>query len=95
MRQARQQLVEVENGAHLAPDLRERLERRRVLAFRLEQPGSDDRLGDVGAKLAEDPLVALGERAEAIAEQVQRAEHLALVPQRHRELRLSARHHAR
>ena len=52
-----------------------------------------DRLRDVRAELPQDPLVALGERAELVAEQVERADHLALVAQRHRQLRLRARHH--
>jgi hypothetical protein len=33
VRKTGQQLVEIENRAHLAPDLRQRLERVRVLAF--------------------------------------------------------------
>ena len=89
----RQQLVGVEDRAHLAADLGQRLERLRVLALRFEQPRVGDGLRDVRAELAQDPLVALGERAEAIAQQVERADHLALVPQRHGQLRLRARHH--
>ena len=42
MRDAREQLVEIEDRAHLAADLGQRLERLGVLALRLEQPRVDD-----------------------------------------------------
>ena len=61
MRDAREQLVEIEDGAHLAPDLGQRLERVGVLALRLEQPRVDDRLRHVRRKLPQDRFVALGE----------------------------------
>ena len=93
VREPRQQLVGIENRAHLAADLGQRLERLGVFALRLEQPRGRDRLRDVRAKLPQDPLVALGERAELVAQQIERADHLALVAQRHRQLRLRARHH--
>ena len=86
VREPRQQLVGIENRAHLAADLGERLERLRVFALRLEQPRRRDRLRDVRAELPQDPLVALGKGAELVAQQVERADHLALVAQRHREL---------
>ena len=44
MREPRQQLVGIENRAHLAADLRQRFERLRVFALRLEQPRRGDRL---------------------------------------------------
>ena len=53
------------------------------------------RLGDVGAELPQNRLVALGEGVQLVAEQVERADHLALVAQRHHQLRLRAGHHAR
>jgi hypothetical protein len=86
----RQQLVRIENRAHLAADLGQRFEGLDVLALGLEQPGGRNRLGDVRAELPQDPLVALGERAEPVAQQVERADHLALVAQRHGQLRLGA-----
>ena len=92
VREPRQQLVEIEDRAHLAPDLRQRLERLRVLALRLEQPRVDDGLRDVGAELPQDDLVAFGERGPPIAQQVERADDAALVPQRHRQLRADAGH---
>ena len=90
VREPRQQLVEIEDRAHLAADLGQRLERLAILALRLEEPRVDDRLRDVRRKLAQDRFVALGERVLAIREQVERADHLALVPQRHRQVRLHA-----
>ncbi len=88
-----EQVVEIENRAHLAPDLGERFERVRVLALRLEQPRIDDRLRDVRAKLAQNRFVALGKRVLPIGQQVERTEDLALVPQRYDEVRLRTRHH--
>ena len=91
VREPGQQLVGIENRAHLAADLRQRFERLGVLALRLEQPRRRDRLRDVRAKLPQDPLVAFGERAELVAQQVERADHLALVAQRHRRAATSRR----
>ena len=93
MGEAGQELIGIEDRAHLAADFGERFERLGVLAFRFEQPRRGDGLRDVRAELPQDPLVALGERAELVAEQVERADHLALVAKRHRKLRLRARHH--
>ncbi len=58
VREPRQQLVEIEDRAHLASDLRHRLERARVLVFRFEEPRVDDRLCDRHGKLAQDDFVA-------------------------------------
>ena len=93
VRESREQLVRIENGRHLAADLGEGLQRFGVLAFRFEQPRGGNALGDVRAKLAEDPFVAFGEGAQLVAQQVERANHLALVAQRDGELRLGARDH--
>ena len=60
----------------------------RILAFRLEQPRIDDRLRNVCAKLPQHRLVARRERVLLIGQQVQRADHFALVPQRHGQDRL-------
>ena len=62
VREPGQQLLQVENRAHLAADLGQRLERLCVFALGLEQPGLDDRLRDVGGELPQDQLVAFGKR---------------------------------
>ena len=87
-RDAAQQLVEIENFGDLAGNLGERLQGIGVVAFLLEQARVRQRLRDVHAELPENLLVALGEGADTIAEQVQRAQHPLLVPQRHDELRV-------
>ena len=86
IRDPRQQLVEVENRAELAADLRQRLERAGVLALVLEQPRVLDGDGDVRAELAQQHLVDLGELAFGVAQQVQRADDAALPAQRHDKL---------
>jgi hypothetical protein len=50
------------------------------------------RLGDMGAELRKDLLVALAERAGFVAEQIERAQHALLMPERHHQLRIDARH---
>ena len=89
---ARQQLVEIEDGGELAADLGQRLERARVVPLVLEQPGVLDRDGDVRGKLAEDRFVGLRELADRVAEQIQRADHAALAAQRHDQLGVRAGH---
>ena len=51
LRDARQQLVEIEHRRDLAADLGERLERFGILALPLEQSRVDDRGRDVGCEL--------------------------------------------
>ena len=63
MRQPRQQLVEIENGAHLAADVCQRLQGVGVFALAFEQSGVDQRLRDVRGKLPQHDFVALRERA--------------------------------
>ena len=84
---ARQQRVEIENRRHLAADFGQRLERVDVLALGLEQPRVLDGHGDVRGELPQQRLVLRSERALDLVQQVQRADHLALAPHRHRELR--------
>ena len=93
-RDAAQQLVEIENFGDLAGNLSERLQGIGVVAFLLEQARVRQRLRDVHAELRENLLVALGEGADTIAEQVQRAEHPLLVPQRYDELRVHSGYEA-
>ena len=47
LRDAREELIEVQNGRDLAPDLGERFERLGVVAALLEEPRVDDRDRDV------------------------------------------------
>ena len=92
LRDAREQLVEVENRRHLAADLRKRLERFGVEAAALEQPRVHERHRHVSGELRDDGDVALRELAGMMAEDVQRADRPRLVPERHHELRLHAGH---
>ena len=89
MRNPREQLVEIENGAHLTPDLGQRRERRRVLELRLEQSRVDDGLGDVCAEQAQHHFIALAERLSSIRQQVECADDLAHVLQRDRQTGLN------
>ncbi len=91
-RDAAEQLVEIENLGHFARDLGERLERLGVVALLLEHARVAERLRDVDAELRENLLVALAEGADPVAEQVERAQHPVLVPERHHELRVHAGH---
>ena len=86
VRDAREQLIELQNRAELAADLRERLESARVLTLALEEAGVFDCDGDVGAELPEQRLVGLGELARSIAEKIQRADDAALTAERHDQL---------
>jgi hypothetical protein len=92
IRDARQQLVEVQDRPELAADLRERLERAGVIALLLEEPRVFDRHRDVRAELAQQHLVDLGELPFGVAEQVQRADDAPLASQRDDELGLRAGH---
>ena len=88
---SRKKLIEVQNRRELARDSSERLERRRVLSFLLEQPRVLDGHRDVCAELAEDRLVGFGELAGGVRQQIERADHAALAAQRHDELRPRSR----
>ena len=87
-----EQLVQVEDRAELAGDLRQRFEGAGVVARVLEQPRVLDRDRDVRGELPEDGFVGLGELPDGVAEQVERADDAALAPQRHDELGVRARH---
>ena len=73
-------------------DLRQRFERARVLALVLEEPRVLDRDRDVRAELPQHRFVGLGELADGVAEQIERADHAPLAPQRHDQLRVRAGH---
>ena len=59
LRDARQQLVEIEHRRDFAADLGQRLERLGVLPLALEQPRVDERRRDVRRELPQDGDVAL------------------------------------
>ena len=61
-----------------------------MVALLLEHPGVREGLRDVDAELRQDLLVALGERAHLVAQQIERAEHAVLVAKRDGELRVHA-----
>ena len=86
---AREQLVQIENGADLPADFSQRFERARVLPFPLEEPRVFNRDGDVRRELAQQHLVGLGELAFGVAQQVDRADDASLPP--HRDDQLGAR----
>ena len=92
VRDPREQLVELQDRAKFAPDLRERLERAGVLAFVLEELRVLDGNRDVRRELAQHRLVLFGELAWGVAQQVERADHASFAAQRHHELRLRSRH---
>ncbi len=92
LRDAREQLVEIEHRRDLAADLGERLERLGVAAAALEQPRVDERDRDVRGELPHDRDVAFGELVAVAAEDVQRADRPRLVQQRHDDLGVHARH---
>ena len=91
LRDPRQQLVEVEHRGDLAADLGERLERLGVLPLPLEQARVDERRRDVRAELAQDRHVALGVAVAVAAQEVERADGLRLVEQRHDQRRTPSR----
>ena len=92
VRDPREELVEVENRAEFARDLRERLERARVLALVLEETRVLDRDGDVRRELPQHRLVGFRELADGVAQQVQRADDASLAAKRHDQLRLRSGH---
>jgi hypothetical protein len=85
MGDACEQRVEIEDRAHLAADFRQRFERGGVLVLRLEQAGIDDGLRHVRPELTEHLDVALGKGALLVREQIEGAQDLSFVPQRHRQ----------
>ena len=87
LRDAREQLVEIEHRRDVAADLRQRLERVRVVAAPLEQPRVDDADRDVRGELAQQLHVGGGELILVVAQDVQRADRPLLVQQRHHQLR--------
>ncbi len=87
---SRQQLIEIEDRRDLAPDLSQELEGLGVLPLPLEEPRIDERGGDVRRKLTEDRRVAIRVAIPLAAEDVERANRLRLVHERHGD----GRHHA-
>ncbi len=85
---ARQQLVEIQNGRELAPDFRQCLERAGVLALVFEEARVLDGHRDVRPELAHDELVDLGELTGAVTEQVECTKHAPLAAQRHHQFGL-------
>ena len=61
-----------------------------MVALPLEQPCVDDGLRDVDAKLRQDVLVALGEGARAVAQEVESADDAVLVAERNGQLPFDA-----
>ena len=61
LRDAREQLIEIEDGRDLAADLGQRLERLGVEAALLEESGVDERDRDVRRELAQDRDVVAAE----------------------------------
>ena len=92
LRDAREQLIEVQDGRDLAADLGERFERLGVEPALLEEPRVDERDGDVRGELAQDGDVVAAELIAVAAEEVERADRLRLVQQRHDDLRGHAGH---
>ena len=90
---AGEQLLEIEDRAHLAAGLGQRLHSLGVVLLRGEEAGVGQRLGDGGGEHAQDLLVVGIEGVEVVAEQVERAQHLPLVAQRHDQRRQGARRH--
>ncbi len=88
----REQLVEVEDRAELAGDLRQRLERAGVVALVLDEQRVLDRDRDVRAELAQHRFVDLGELADRVRQQVERADDAPLAAHRDDELRVRAGH---
>ena len=86
-RDACEQRIEIEDRRHLASDLGERLERVHVMTFALEEPRVLECNGDVCGKLPQQRFVLRREGAFDLVEQVQRANHFAFAPDRHRQLR--------
>ncbi len=78
-----EQLVEVEDGGNLAADFRQQFERVGVLALAREEARVDQRAGDVRRELGEDRRVPLGVPVVDAAQDVQGANRLVLVDERH------------
>ena len=87
-----EQLVEIQDRRYLLANLRQRLERRRILALAIEQPRVLERHRHVRAELPQDRFVSFGELARLRAEEVQGADDALLPPQRHHQLGPCARH---
>ena len=68
------------------------LERAGVLPFFLEQPRVFDGDGNMRAELTQHHLVHVGELARVLAQEIQRANHAALAPERDDQLRVRERH---
>ena len=80
----------------IAPNSRaisaERLERARVLALVLEEPGVLDGDRDVRGELPQHRFVGHRELTDGVAEQIERADHAAFAAQRHDQLGVRAGH---
>ena len=83
LRYAREQLIEIEHGRDFPADFSQQLECFRVEALLLEQARIDERGRDMGRELPQDVGVALRIRVAHPAQNVQRANRLLLVDQRH------------
>ena len=87
LRDAREELIEVQNRRDLTPDFGERLERLRVEPALLEEARIDDGDRDVRGDLPQHGHVVVAEVIRVAAEQVERANRLRLVEQRHDDFR--------
>ena len=74
LREARQQLVEIEDRGNLAADLGQRLERLGVAALEIEEPRVLERHGDERRELRQQRHVGLVEGVVLMAEDVERAD---------------------
>ena len=92
VRDAREELVQVEDRAELAADLGQRFQRAGVFARVLEQTRVFDRHRDVRPELAQEHLVDFGELPLRFAQKVEGADDAALATQRHDELGVRPRH---
>ena len=93
LRDAREQLIQIEHGRDFAADLGQQLERLRIQPLLLEQPRVHERRGHVRRELPQDVGVAIGVPIADAAQDVQRANGLVLVHQRHGDGGRHARHH--
>ncbi len=87
----REQLLEVQNRAELARDVRQRLEGSGVLPLVLEQARVLDRDRHVRAELAQNAFVGFRELAGGVAQKIQRTDDASLAAERNDQLRVRSR----
>ena len=92
VRDARKQLVKVENRRDVTADLGQQLERLSVFMLALEQPRVGDRHRDMGAELPENRQIRVAELSALVTQERDRADWLRLVEQRDHEAGLGLRH---